>query len=150
MIRTAEVRQNVLSLHFFTKGESMDGWISLYRQIKESWIWKDKEPFDKRSAWIDLLLTVNYKNKKIPFENGFIEIEKGQTLTSIKQLSEKWKWSRHKVSDFLDRLEQDTMIVQVRDTRKTLISIVNYGKYQDVIKKKDILSDTVRGRLGTY
>lgn len=150
MIRTAEVRQNVLSLHFFTKGESMDGWISLYRQIKESWIWKDKEPFDKRSAWIDLLLTVNYKNKKIPFENGFIEIEKGQTLTSIKQLSEKWKWSRHKVSDFLDRLEQDTMIVQVRDTRKTLISIVNYSKYQDVIEKKDILSDIVRGRLGTY
>jgi hypothetical protein len=127
----------------------MDGWISLYRQIKESWIWKDKEPFDKRSAWIDLLLTVNYKNKKIPFENGFIEIEKGQTLTSIKQLSEKWKWSRHKVSDFLDRLEQDTMIVQVRDTRKTLISIVNYSKYQDVIEKKDILSDIVRGRLGT-
>ena len=128
----------------------MDGWISLYRQIKESWIWKDKEPFDKRSAWIDLLLTVNYKNKKIPFENGFIEIEKGQTLTSIKQLSEKWKWSRHKVSDFLDRLEQNTMIVQVRDTRKTLISIVNYSKYQDVIEKKDILSDIVRGRLGTY
>lgn len=128
----------------------MDGWISLYRQIKESWIWKDKEPFDKRSAWIDLLLTVNYKNKKIPFENGFIEIEKGQTLTSIKQLSEKWKWSRHKVSDFLDRLEQDTMIVQVRDTRKTLISVVNYSKYQDVIEKKDILSDIVRGRLGTY
>lgn len=128
----------------------MDGWISLYRQIKESWIWKDKEPFDKRSAWIDLLLTVNYKNKKIPFENGFIEIEKGQTLTSIKQLSEKWKWSRHKVSDFLDRLEQDTMIIQVRDTRKTLISIVNYSKYQDVIEKKDILSDIVRGRLGTY
>lgn len=49
----------------------MDGWISLYRQIKESWIWKDKEPFDKRSAWIDLLLTVNYKNKKIPFEKRF-------------------------------------------------------------------------------
>lgn len=128
----------------------MDGWISLYRQIKESWIWKDKEPFDKRSAWIDLLLTVNYKNKKIPYENGFIEIEKGQTLTSIKQLAEKWKWSRHKVSDFLDRLEQDTMIVQVRDTRKTLVSIVNYSKYQDVIEKKDILSDIVRGRLGTY
>ena len=128
----------------------MDGWISLYRQIKESWIWKEKEPFDKRSAWIDLLLTVNYKNKKIPFENDFIEIEKGQTLTSIKQLAEKWKWSRHKVSDFLDRLEQDTMIVQVRDTRKTLISIVNYSKYQDVIEKKDILLDIVRSRLGTY
>lgn len=122
----------------------MEGWISLYRQIKENWIWKDKEPFDKRSAWIDLLLSANYKNKKIPFENGFIEIEKGQTLTSIKQLAERWKWSRHKVSDFLNRLEQDTMIVQVRDTKKTLVSIVNYSKYQDALEKKDMFSDMAR------
>lgn len=127
----------------------MEGWISIHRQIKENWIWKDNEPFDKRSAWIDLLLTVNHKSKKIPFENGFIEIERGQTLTSIKQLSERWKWSRHKVSDFLDQLEQDTMIVQVRDTRKTLVSIVNYDTYQVVEEKKDILSDTSRDILGT-
>ncbi len=127
----------------------MEGWISIHRQIRENWVWKNNEPFDKRSAWIDLLLTVNHKNKKIPFENGFIEIERGQTLTSIKQLSERWKWSRHKVSDFLDQLEQDTMIVQVRDNRKTLISIVNYDTYQVVEEKKDIVSDTVRGILGT-
>lgn len=127
----------------------MEGWISIHRQIRDNWIWKSNEPFDKRSAWIDLLLSVNHKNKKIPFENGFIEIERGQVLTSIKQLSEKWKWSRHKVSDFLDQLEQDTMIVQVRDTRKTLISIVNYNIYQVVNEKKDIVSDIVRDRLGT-
>lgn len=127
----------------------MEGWIALYRQIRDSWIWKNNEPFDKRSAWIDLLLTVNHKSKKIPFENDFIEIERGQTLTSIKRLAERWKWSRHKVSDFLDQLEQDTMIVQVRDNRKTLVSIVNYDKYQTVLEKKDILSDIVRDRLGT-
>ena len=127
----------------------MEGWINIHRQIKENWIWKSEEPFDKRSAWIDLLLTVNHKNKRIPFENGFIEIERGQTLTSIKQLAERWKWSRHKVSDFLDQLEQDTMIVQVRDTRKTLVSIVNYDKYQAHINNKDIVSDIFRDRLGT-
>lgn len=128
----------------------MEGWIRIYRQIKNSWIWKDKEPFDKRSAWIDLLLLVNHKNKKIPFENGFIEIERGQTLTSIKQLAERWNWSRHKVSDYLNQLEQDTMIIQVRDTRKTLVSIVNYNKYQPMIEEKDILEDIPRDRLGTY
>ena len=127
----------------------MEGWINIHRQIKENWIWKSEEPFDKRSAWIDLLLTVNHKNKKIPFENGFIEIERGQTLTSIKQLAGRWKWSRHKVSDFLDQLERDTMIVQVRDTRKTLVSIVNYDKYQAQVNNKDIVSDTLRDRLGT-
>ena len=127
----------------------MEGWINIHRQIKENWIWKSEEPFDKRSAWIDLLLTVNHKNKKIPFENGFIEIERGQTLTSIKQLAGRWKWSRHKVSDFLDQLERDTMIVQVRDTRKTLVSIVNYDKYQAQVNNKDIVSDILRDRLGT-
>ena len=127
----------------------MEGWINIHRQIKENWIWKSEEPFDKRSAWIDLLLTVNHKNKKIPFENGFIEIERGQTLTSIKQLAGRWKWSRHKVSDFLDQLERDTMIVQVRDTRKTLVSIVNYDKYQAQVNNKDIVLDILRDRLGT-
>lgn len=127
----------------------MEGWIKIYRQIRNHWIWKDKEPFDKRSAWIDLLLSVNHKNKKIPFENDFIEIERGQTLTSIKQLAERWRWSRHKVSNYLNQLEQDTMIVQVRDTRKTLVSIVNYSKYQPALEEKDILGDTLRDRLGT-
>lgn len=128
----------------------MEGWIKIYRQIRNHWIWKDKEPFDKRSAWIDLLLSVNHKSKKIPFENDFIEIERGQTLTSIKQLAERWSWSRHKVSDYLNQLEQDSMIVQVRDTRKTLVSIVNYSKYQPALEEKDILEDTLRDRLGTY
>lgn len=127
----------------------MEGWIKIYRQIRNNWIWKDKEPFDKRSAWIDLLLSVNHKSKKIPFENDFIEIERGQTLTSIKQLAERWSWSRHKVSDYLNQLEQDTMIVQIRDTRKTLVSIVNYSKYQPALEEKDILGDTLRDRLGT-
>lgn len=127
----------------------MEGWIKIYRQIRNHWIWKDKEPFDKRSAWIDLLLSVNHKSKKIPFENDFIEIERGQTLTSIKQLAERWSWSRHKVSDYLNQLEQDTMIVQIRDTRKTLVSIVNYRKYQPALEEKDILGDTLRDRLGT-
>lgn len=127
----------------------MEGWIKIYRQIRNHWIWKDKEPFDKRSAWIDLLLSVNHKSKKIPFENDFIEIERGQTLTSIKQLAERWSWSRHKVSDYLNQLEQDTMIVQIRDTRKTLVSIVNYSKYQPALEEKGILGDTLRDRLGT-
>lgn len=120
----------------------MSGWISLHRQIQENWIWKDKEPFDKRSAWIDLLLTVNHKKERVKFDNGFIEIEAGQTITSLEKLSKKWKWSRHKVSDFLNRLEQDCMLVQIRDTRKTLVSIANYSKYQIKEKNSDMSSDT--------
>lgn len=124
----------------------MYGWICVFRRIREHWIWKDKEPFDKRSAWIDLIMEVNHEDRKINFEGKIINIERGQTLTSIKKLSERWKWSRHKVSDFLEGLEKDMMIVHIKDTRATLISIVNYDVYQFPINSKDILSDISMGQ----
>ena len=73
---------------------------------------------------------VNHKTEKIEFNGNMIEIEKGQRITSIDKLSNRWKWSRHKVSDFLNRLEAEHMLVQIRDNKKTLISIENYNKYQ--------------------
>lgn len=108
----------------------MLGWISLHRQIQEHWIWKSKEPFDKRSAWIDLLLLVNYQTKKVEFDNQIIEVERGQKITSLEKLADRWKWSRHKVSNFLNSLEKDGMLVQIRDKKRTLICIENYNKYQ--------------------
>ena len=45
-------------------------------------------------------------------------------------MSERWKWSIHTVSDFLNLLEKEGMISQVRDSKKTLITLINYGVYQ--------------------
>ena len=127
----------------------MEGWISIHRRIQEHWIWKDKEPFDKRSAWIDLLMMVNHQKEKIEFDKGFIEVERGQKITSLEKLSNRWKWSRHKVSNFLNRLEQDCMLVQVRDNKKTLISIENYDKYQYQKEVWDMSQDMSEVQSGT-
>lgn len=128
----------------------MEGWISLHRQLQEHWLWKSKEPFDKRSAWIDLLLTVNHQKEKVEFDKGLIEVERGQRITSLEKLSKRWRWSRHKVSDYLNQLEQDGMLVQVRDNKKTLISIENYDKYQSQKETLDMSEDMqkVRSRTG--
>ena len=128
----------------------MEGWISLHRQLQEHWLWKSKEPFDKRSAWIDLLLMVNHQKEKVEFDKGFIEVERGHRITSLEKLSKRWRWSRHKVSDYLNQLEQDGMLVQVRDNKKTLISIENYDKYQIQKETLDMSEDMqkVRSRTG--
>ena len=118
-----------------------EGWISIHRKIQDCWIWTDEE-FSKGQAWVDLLLLVNHKDTKIPFNGEFITVKAGQRITSIASLAERWKWSRHKVSDFLNILEKDEMITQIRDNKKTLITIVNFEVYQngDVIEghQKDI------------
>lgn len=109
-----------------------EGWIKTYRKIQDCWIWLDKEPFDKRSAWIDLLLTANHSDKKILFNGELMTVERGQILTSVRQLSSKWKWSNDKVLRFLRLIESDGMIKKQSDNFRTLLTIENYEVYQDV------------------
>ena len=114
-----------------------DGWISLHRKIEECWLWLD-EPFSKGQAWVDLLLMANHHDKQISFNGKIITVSAGSRITSILYLSERWQWSRHKVSNFLNLLEKDKMITQKRDNKKTLITIVNYEFYQCQVEEKDI------------
>ncbi|MCM8710513.1 hypothetical protein M2651_05670 [Clostridium sp. SYSU_GA19001] len=113
---------------------AQQGWIKIYRKINESWLWSDKEPFDKRSAWIDLLLLANHAEKKVLIGNKLIEIKKGQFITSEVKLAERWHWSRKAVRNFLKLLEDDEMIKKIVEPNKyTSIVIMNFYKYQDSI-----------------
>lgn len=106
------------------------GYIKLHRQIRDCWIWQEDEPFTKRDAWIDLLLSANHTDKKIIYEGKLRTIHAGQFLTSLVKLSDKWKWDRKRVRKFLDILENDKMISTNRTSHGTTITIVNWGKYQ--------------------
>lgn len=108
----------------------------LHRQITECWVWDDDEPYTKGQAWIYLLLCANHSDAKIYLDGKLEIVKRGQYVTSIRKLAEKFSWSRDKVSKFLKLLEQDNMIIQNSDTKKTLLTIVNYGKYQSIPSEK--------------
>lgn len=118
------------------------GWIKNWRSIREHWLWTTGKPFDQRSAWYDLIFRANHETKKIPF-NGCIEtVERGSFLTSTVKLADYWGWSRGKVTRFLDMLENDHMIVKKSDSKRTAITIVNYGKYQTSRSANDQETDS--------
>lgn len=108
------------------------GYIRLHRQIMECSIWETGEQYDKRSAWVELILLANHKDKKVIFNNEIITVKRGQHLTSIRKLAERWGWSRGKVDRFLRLLESDSMVDTKRATNNILINIVNYDIYQYV------------------
>lgn len=111
------------------------GYIKLYRDIRDHWIW-DEKPYDKGRAWIDLLMMVNHEDKKIKIDNTIVPVKRGMTITSLRKLADRWGWSIGKVSRFLDLLEQELMLRQERNTKRTTLSIVNYGDYQDLRNTK--------------
>ena len=107
-----------------------EGWIKIYRNIQDNWIW-NCEPFSRGQAWVDLLLMANHKETKVMINGNLIVVAKGERVTSIRKLSEKWKWSTCKTNHFLKQLENDKMIEYKSDTSKTVIKIVNYEQYQE-------------------
>ena len=124
------------------------GWISIHRKIQQSDIWLDKEPFDKRSAWIDLIMMANHEDKQILFNGKFIEVKRGEKITSLKQLSERWRWSRSKVKRFLNLLESGSMIELKTKQRYTSYKVVNYNVYQneDISKRNEVETNLKQSR----
>ena len=106
------------------------GWVSIHRSIIENFVWRDK-PFNMGAAWIDLIMMANHEEKKMPHDGQLMIVKRGQTFTSVRSLSERWGWSRMKVSRFLVLLEQDEMLILERSKSGTLLTLVNYDNYQD-------------------
>ena len=100
------------------------GWILLSRKLLE-WQWYDKS--EMVHLWLHLLLTANIEDKKW---HG-MTINRGQLVTSVQGLSERLNISTWKIREGLNRL-QTTGEVMIKTTNKyTLITICNYGIYQD-------------------
>lgn len=94
-------------------------------------MWSEK-PFTPGQAWIDLLLLAAFDDCKIKTEQDFITIKRGQTLTSVRNLSHQWGWGNGRVLRFLNLLKKDNMILIEKTSRGSIITIVNYEKYQKI------------------
>ena len=123
----------------------MPGWIKIHRQIQNCLIWDDK-PFNMASAWIDLLLLANHEDKETIFDKKPILVKRGQRITSVRELSARWGWGKDKTLRFLRLLESEKMIVKESDSRRTLLTIVNYGIYQDCENENETVIRTHTGQ----
>ena len=103
------------------------GWAKVKRSILDTIIWNYEEPFDDRSAYIDLILRVNYEEKEFRAKKSadVITVKPGQIFTSIRMLGERWKWSENKVRRYLKMLEKAGYIIKKVHTCGTLITLVN-------------------------
>lgn len=118
------------------------GWIKLHRKIVDNWIWEDAEYF---KAWVDLLMMVNREDKQIPFNGHIVTVKRGQRITSIYKLANRWHWDRRKVVRYLALLEEAEMCTTERTTNGTTITIVNYSIYQDSCTTNGTTKRTTNG-----
>lgn len=107
-----------------------NNWIKLNRSITDHWLWTSGETFSRGQAFIDLLLMAAYADHPIVSQGKRMNLKRGSVVTSIRYLSDRWRWSKDKTMNFLNDLEADGTIEKVSDTKRTVLTIVNYEKYQ--------------------
>lgn len=126
-----------------------EGWIKLHRQIVDNDLWFS-ERFSKAQAWMDLLLLANHKTKTAFLRGVEVSVDKGQLAYSIVSLSKRWQWNERTVDKYLKWLENKQMIQTKKTNVTTLITIVNYCKYQDNTEQStEQYTERVQSRVQT-
>lgn len=113
----------------------MAGWLKLHRQILENPIvMKDS---DHLAVWIYLLLNATHKEYPAIFKGEKITLQPGQLLTGRKAISDKLSIQESKVKRILTSFETDQQIDRQRGNKNSLISIVQWDKYQERDQQND-------------
>lgn len=91
-------------------------------------------------------MLANHKQGHFRVRGIRVDLERGQLGYSILTLSARWGWSRGKINRYLNELETVQQIVQQKTKLTTLISIVNYDKYQNGDTTNGTTDDTTDGQ----
>jgi hypothetical protein len=76
-------------------------------------------------------MLANWESGKVMIGNKVITLERGQLVASVMFLRKRWNRSREMVEAFLKMLENEQMIKKDVANNISIITIVNYDKYQD-------------------
>ena len=110
-----------------------EGWIKLYRKMRNNPLWQEKRSFSKAEAWIDILMEARHSEEpiKVLIGSQLIECCRGQIIKSLDTFATRWGWSKSKVRRFLHLLQEMNQIRHENVTKTTRITVCNYDTYND-------------------
>ena len=103
------------------------GYVKIWRKLEDSFFFKDSQAVH---LWVHILTSVNHKNKEFMFNNKKQICKKGSMVTGMNKLSENTGINKSKIKRILDMLESETLIETLRNNKFSIISVVNWEKYQ--------------------
>ena len=104
------------------------GWIKTFRSLENHWIWNN--PFYLK-CWLWFLFKANHKDNKILLGAMFVDVVRGEFITSINNISLASGLTTQSTRTFLSLLEKDKMILKKSTNKLTMITICNYDSYQE-------------------
>lgn len=114
----------------------MAGYLKIPRDLFNSDEWKERRVFGKIEAQVDLLQMAAYVNGRVVHcATRDVVLQRGQLLTTMRFLADRWGWSAATVYRYLQSLRnsnRNNIRIQIEtavETGRTLITICDYGKW---------------------
>lgn len=120
------------------------GYLPLARRMFDGHdpIWESDEPFDRRSAWIDLCQMALYQPRVRVVQGELVSLGRGQLLASERFLSGRWHWPRAKVRRYLEQLSKTSRKfglarIELNTAHEAahvgaIITLLNYDVYNEL------------------
>ena len=125
------------------------GYIKLSRKFFDNEMWQAARTFSECEAWLDLIQSARFEASPTTSCIGSCKVTwgRGQYPASVRFLSKKWGRGERWVRVFLTKLKKEGMIAIENSQGVSVITLVNYDKYNDSVKEengtpKDTVSDT--------
>ena len=104
------------------------GWVKLHRKLLKSPLAKNA---DAMHLWLHLLLTVNHEDGEFILGNKVVDIPRGSLMTGRISLQKTTGLHQSKIQRLLVLFEGMGLIEQQTYSKYRLVSITNWGQYQD-------------------
>ena len=121
------------------------GYIKLSRKFFDNEMWQAARTFSECEAWLDLIQSARFEASPTTSCIGSCEVTwgRGQYPASVRFLSKKWGRGERWVRVFLTKLKKEGMITIENSQGVSVITLVNYDKYNDSVKEtSDTPKDT--------
>jgi len=106
----------------------LQGWIKTHRRMLQSSVFKNPELF---KTWMWCLMKATHKPHKQMVGMTEIELEEGQFIFGRKQAALELNLGESKIYRFIKSLEKQTKVELKPNNKFTVVTIVNWGTYQD-------------------
>lgn len=122
--------------------DNKGGFICLWRSLLDNPIWFNSTP-EQALIMITLLLMANWKEQKYDIYGKIITLKPGQFITSYSEIAKLTGMgvSVRNVRTGIDRFEKLGFLTREVTRRGSLITIVNWRKYQDINYEGDKATD---------
>ena len=119
------------------------GWIKLHRKLFGS-EWSALLDATAQMLFVHLLSMANYKETRYTQGDTVHILNRGQVLTSVLELSNRIQMGRKATQKRLTIMENTGTISQKRNSVGSIITILNYNRYQEMENNEGTSSDTTK------